>query len=370
MKSLILPKYVIVSALLAMTAAVLGLWLLQVIFSYLGELENLSDTYTLMDALRFILYRSPDFLVQFIPTGVLLGAVVGLGLLANNSELVIMRAAGISMYRIIGWVMLPAFIFVLLALVVNQFVLPITNQQAAAIKNDAIYSKIISINGYWSVVNEGNRQDVVYISYADSEGRLGEVKRYQLDDGNLVGALRANEGVYQQNTPATDQADGVATRYVWQLSGVDEVAINNNRVEKTHADTQTLTLPIAPTDVHLLTKEPEDLSLSDLYAHRQLMKYQGTRSVRHELAFWQKLFSPFAVLSLVLVASSFVFGSLRSQGLGLRIVLALLTGLLFSYLTDLAGFVALAAGLSPLLMALLPILLSAAVGVYLLNKKH
>ena len=365
MKPWILPRYVIRSALLAMTGAVVGLWLLQMVFAYLGELESISDTYTLKDALQFILYRSPYFLVQFIPTGALLGAVIGLGLLANHSELIIMRASGISLYRIIGWVMLPAFIFVAISLAVNQFVLPVANQHAAAIKNDTIYEKLITIDGYWAVQNEGDTQEVVYISYADSEGRLGEVKRYQLKDGQLLAAFRADAGIYQ---PKPLDA-GTDARYTWQLSGVDEVTVGSDRVEQQHADARYLTLPIAPTDVHLLTREPEDLSLSDLYAHHRLMQHQGARSIRHELAFWQKLLSPFAVLSLVLVASSFVFGSLRSQGLGLRIVLALLTGLLFSYLTDLTGFVALATGLPPLLMAVLPIVISTLAGMYLLNKK-
>lgn len=360
----ILPRYVIRSALLAMTGAVVGLWLLQVVFAYLGELENITETYTLQDALQFILYRSPYFLVQFIPTGTLLGAVIGLGLLANHSELVIMRASGISLHRIIGWVMLPALIFVVISLAVTQFVLPVTNQQAAAIKSGTIYDKLITINGYWSVQNHGDTQEVVYISYADSEGKLAEIKRYQLKDGQLLKAFRADTGTYQPQ-PIDRNKDA---RYTWQLSGIDEVIIGD-RVKQQHSDTQYLTLPIAPTDVHLLTREPEDLSLSDLYAHHQLMQHQGVRSIRHELAFWQKLLLPFSVLSLVLVASSFVFGSLRSQGLGLRIVLALLTGLLFSYLTDLTGFVALATRLPPLIMAVLPIIISTLAGMYLLAKK-
>lgn len=362
MKSYILPRYVIRSALLAMLGAVVGLWLLQMIFAYLAELENINDSYTLGDALWFIFYRSPYFLVQFIPTGALLGAVIGLGLLANNSELVIMRAAGISLYRIIGWAMLPALLFVAISLGVNQFALPIANQYAHAIKSDTAKNRLVTINGYWSVTDEEAGKKITYINYADSDGKLGQIKQYQLLDSNLTHAIQAGRGIYQPD----NQQDG---RYVWQLSDIDEIAINAQGVQKNHTVSRSLTLPIAPNDVHLLTKEPEDLSLTDLYAHGKLMKHQESRSIRHELAFWQKLLSPFSVLSLVLVASSFVFGSLRSQGLGIRVVLALLTGLLFSYLTDLTGFVALATGFSPLVMAILPIIISLLVGVYLLEKK-
>jgi len=80
--------------------------------------------------------------------------------------------------------------------------------------------------------------------------------------------------------------------------------------------------------------------------------------------------APLAMLSLVLVACSFVFGSLRNQSLGYRIVIALLFGLVFSYLQDLVGFVSLSTGFSPFFMVLLPIIASAALGVYLIRNKN
>lgn len=362
----ILPRYVIRSALLAMVGAVVGLWLLQMVFAYLSELENLSDTYTFVHALQFILYRSPYFLVQFIPTGALLGAVIGLGLLAGNSELVVMRAGGVSIYRIIGWVMIPAFLFVLVSLGINQFILPITNQKASAIAGHVADTKLISVQGYWTVNRQDDGMDITYISYADNTGKLGQTKRYHLDNhANLTHALTAQTGEYQHTYQSKNQ-DG----YTWRLNNVSQITIDGAGVVREHQDSSQLALPIAPTDVHLLTKDADDLSLTDLYAHQRLMREQGGRSLRHELAFWQKLLSPFAVLSLVLVASSFVFGSLRSQGLGIRVVMALLTGLLFSYLTDLSGFVALASGISPLVMAILPILVSALFGMWFLQRRQ
>lgn len=72
----------------------------------------------------------------------------------------------------------------------------------------------------------------------------------------------------------------------------------------------------------------------------------------------------------MVVACSFVFGSLRSQSLGFRIVIALLFGLVFSYIQDLVGFVSLSTGFSPFLMVALPIIISAALGIYLLKTKN
>ncbi len=383
----VLGRYVKTNALLAIIAAVVGLWALQVLFTYLSELEDLTDSYTMSDALKYIFYRSPYFLEQFMPTGALLGAVVGLGLLASKSELVVMRAAGVSIYRIVGWVLQPALIFVLLALAINQFVLPHSNQLAKEINSEDSSSLVTSVRGYWTMQprfqsttagsTDGNAQpdgsDILYIDYADVQGNIGTVKRWHLDNnGNLQTATHAEGGRYSGRIPAPTASTEPSEqyRYEWQLSNMTELTINQGfESSQSKAPLDTLSLPFAPESVYLLTRDAEDLSLTQLYEHRQFMQQQGKRSLNHELAFWQKLLSPLSILSLVIVACSFVFGSLRTHSLGLRIVVALLFGLLFSYVQDLVGFVSLATGFSPLLMVLLPIIGSAALGFYLIKRQ-
>lgn len=382
----VLSRYVKLNALLAIIAAIIGLWALQLLFSYLSELDSLSDNYTMGEALKYIFYRSPYFLEEFIPTGALLGAVVGLGLLANKSELVVMRASGISVYRIVGWVLQPALLFVILALMINQFILPTSNQLANEIDSDSANSSslVTSVRGYWtmqpSLIDASSNSnpkasgsDILYIDYADVNGNIGEVKRWHLDnDGNLQTAIRAEGGNYTGRQLIGQISDNAKEqyRYDWQLNNVTKLMISQgaNSSQNT-ATTDTLSLPFAPESVYLLTRKAEDLSLTQLYEHRQFMRQQGQRSLTHELAFWQKLLSPLSILSLVIVACSFVFGSLRTHSLGLRIVVALLFGLLFSYLQDLVGFVSLATGFSPLLMVLLPIIASTVLGAYLLKRQ-
>ncbi|SJN42516.1 MULTISPECIES: LPS export ABC transporter permease LptG [Psychrobacter] len=379
----VLSRYVKLNALLAIIGAVLGLWALQLVFSYLSELDSLDDSYTMGQAIQYIFYRSPYFLEQFIPTGALLGAVVGLGLLANKSELVVMRAAGVSVYRIVSWVLQPALIFVILALAINQFVLPTSNQLAKEINDADSKSLVTSVRGYWTVQprfkksedggTKPDGSDILYIDYADVKGNIGEVKRWHLDNnGNLQTAVHAEGGKYigRESLDTTTDKLSEQYRYDWQLNNMTELSINQGFESSQAVSTSdTLSLPFAPESVYLLTRKAEDLSLTQLYEHRQFMRQQDQRSLSHELAFWQKLLSPLSILSLVIVACSFVFGSLRTHSLGLRIVVALLFGLLFSYVQDLVGFVSLATGFSPMLMVLLPIIGSAILGGYLLKRQ-
>lgn len=379
----VLSRYVKINALLAIIAAVIGLWALQLVFSYLSELDSLDDSYTMAEAIKYIFYRSPYFLEQFMPTGALLGAVVGLGLLANNSELVVMRAAGVSVYRIVGWVLQPALIFVILALIINQFVLPYSNQLAKAINSEDNSSLVTSVRGYWTVQprfeettdgkTKADGSDILYIDYADVKGNIGQVKRWHLDNnGNLQTAIHAEGGQYigREALATASSKPSEQYRYEWQLNNMTKLSINQGfESSQAISPSDTLSLPFAPESIYLLTRQAEDLSLTQLYKHRQFMRQQGTRSLSHELAFWQKLLSPLSILSLVIVACSFVFGSLRTHSLGLRIVVALLFGLLFSYMQDLVGFVSLATGFSPLLMVILPIIASAVLGGYLLKRQ-
>ena len=108
-----------------------------------------------------------------------------------------MRASGVSVYRIVGWVLQPALLFVILALSINQFVLPTSNQLADEINDDDSSALITSVRGYWTMqpsfssvnVNsaddettlQANGSDILYIDYADVEGNIGEVKRWHLD---------------------------------------------------------------------------------------------------------------------------------------------------------------------------------------------
>lgn len=356
----ILANYVRKNSLLSIFAAVVALLLLKLIFDYLAELESLSPTYTVVDAMRYIALTAPEALQDYMGVGALLGAVIGLGLLANNSELVVMQSAGLSRFKIVSWVIQPAVILVILGLLLSQFVLPTTNQLARQVKqSNPLLSS--AVNGYWD--KQDNR--IVAIDYADAKGELKNIQIWQFHPNGMLQSLsQAATGRYVNNAQSGKNSQ-------WQLDNLQVLNIGDDgRASQQTLTNQSVTLPIEPLSIYLLTRRPEDMSLTDLWQHRQFLASNHRRSLEHEVAFWKKVLSPFAVLSLVLVACSFVFGSLRSQSLGFRIVMALLFGLVFSYLQDLVGFISLSTGFSPFLMVFLPILLSGLLGVYLIKTKN
>jgi len=100
-------------------------------FTLVAELEETGKgTYGVLEAIQYVLLTLPRRTYELLPTATLLGTMLGLGTLASNSELVVMRAAGVSFARII-WAVLKVGIGVaLVAILLGEFIAPVSMEYA------------------------------------------------------------------------------------------------------------------------------------------------------------------------------------------------------------------------------------------------
>ncbi|WP_168405714.1 LPS export ABC transporter permease LptG [Acinetobacter indicus] len=349
----IVAKHVTKTTALAMLGATAVLSGLQVLFTYLGELGSLKEGYGALDALWHVLWGAPGYLYEILPIAALIGAVLGLGTLASNSELIVMRAAGISLWRIVGWVVRSALILVVLSFALSEWVIPYTNERAESVKKYRSVAELGEVKGYWT--REGQR--FIYIDYANSQGTLKNIQVIDFDDNfRLRGTLNAEQGQFVE--------DGA-----WSLQNSHQMDIlpEGNAIADQQA-TQPLSLALQPKYVHMVTIDPEDLSPSQLVSFMSYMHEYSQVPKSYQLAFWQKVGSPFALIALVLIACSFIFGPLRQQSMGFRLVIALFVGLGFFYLQDFLGYASLIYAPSPAWFVFIPIILMFVVGGYLLQR--
>lgn len=336
-----LASYVSRSVLAAMLLTLVLLLGLELVFSFIGELEDVKGDYTALEALTYIALTAPQRAYNLLAIAALVGGITGLGMLASASELTVMRAAGVSILRIVWWVMRPALVLVVAGLLLGQYVVPET-QKAAEIRRALAQGHAWQGSGghsYWH--RDGD--EIVRIGRVRPDGELQDLVFFSFNaEGYLQETLRAASARHQGNawrlrdlTATRLEADGSA-----RVTGIPE---------------QDWPGRLSPEFLRLATLDPETLSLTNLYHYAHYMQQQGLDSSAHFLEFWKKALAPLATLSMVLIACSFIFGPLRSVTMGLRILAGVMAGLLFRYGQDFFGYASLVYDFSPLLAAGLPI---------------
>ena len=127
------------------------LLLFMALINMFALLDELRGEYTLQDAAWYTLLTTPRRTTELLPYVVFLDALIGLGNLASNSELVVMRTAGVSVFRLFLSVCIPGSLVIVGGMAVGEYVAPRLEEQAEAYKAKVRYdSDIIALaGGYW-----------------------------------------------------------------------------------------------------------------------------------------------------------------------------------------------------------------------------
>lgn len=348
-----LQGYIGRTVLLAILGVLAALVTLEFVFSLLAELEELRGNYQFLQALQFMTLTVPRRLYHLVPTGTLLGCLVALGALANNSELVVMRAAGVSLLQILWAALRPVLLVALASFVMGEYFAPYTEQIAQSARAVAMGSgkQVHARSGVWH--REGN--EYIHVNAVEPGGRLFGVTRLRLDDdGRLQQASQARTAVFQHDH--------------WSMEDVEITELGEREARVSRFATLDWYTSLAPDLLALLTLDPDDLSTSGLWQYANYLGEQGLDAEPYFLAFWNKVLQPLMMCAMLFIAVSYVFGPLRQVSMGLRVMAGILTGLLLRYAQEFSGTVALVYDFSPFLAAVLPLALGAAIGVWSLRR--
>jgi lipopolysaccharide export system permease protein len=323
------------------------------LFAFIAELEDLTETYRPIDAAIFAFATFPRRCYEFIAVSSLMGTLLALGAMASSSELTVMRAAGVSLGRIIMASLIPVTIFAFIALLLGQFVIPPAEQYGRA------HRAAQQGGGTMLKVKQGNwhrdGDDVIHISAIERDGTLHGVKRFTFaEDGTLRAMSQAQAAMRIEDE--------------WVLQQNVSTALQEGRVLVNEKAQVPWASQLTPEMVELVISRPEFLSISRLYAYARFLGHQGLDNRSYALAFWKKVLQPVATAIMVLLAVSFIFGPLRSVTVGLRIMVGLIIGLLFHYLQDFMVHASTVFDVPPWFATLMPIAMFFGVGLVLLRR--
>ncbi|RUO72375.1 LPS export ABC transporter permease LptG [Pseudidiomarina sediminum] len=351
----ILDRYI---ARTVLTTSLLSLAVLSGLSAMIRFVEQLKSvgkgSYSVADAGLFVLYSLPRDVEVFFPMAALLGGLIGMGMLASNSEIVVMLAAGRSRLNIVGSVMKAAVVMMLAVMAMGEWVAPQLEAQGRELRASAISggSLISAQQGVWA--KDGTH--FVNISEVEDTGRLRELTIYRFDEQRDLKSVVQGEAATYQNGQWL-LSDVVITEH-----GVEQI------VEQQHPR-WVWESSLTPDKLGVVTVKPEALSISGLVDYLDYLQANQQATDRYQLALWRKLLAPVTVAVMLLVALSFIFGPLRSQTMGARILLGVITGFGFHVSNEIFGPLAQVYQLPPMLGALLPSALFATAAIWMMQRR-
>jgi len=329
------------------------------LFSFVTFLTELDDVgrgqYGVWQAAEYVLLLVPRLTYQMFPLAALLGSLIGLGIMAGNNELVVLRAAGVSLQRILGAVMKSALLLMLVTVLISEYVAPVSEQYAREMRSMALSenSAQFTQGGFWT--RTGN--SYINVQTVLAGGQLTGVQIYEFDNDHRLRRL-------------TQAKNAKFFNGQWQLKNIVRSEFIADRVSVQHIEALSWQSLLSPEMLDVIAVKPQSLSGWGLYQYMQYLKGNELDAARYEMEFWIKIILPLATGVMVLLAVPFVFGSLRSVGIGQRIMMGSLMGIVFYLLNQVFSYVGLVYQLNAVLSAVAPTLLFFVLAVILLRRVY
>ena len=338
-------------ALLPVTLMLLAL------FSFLALAEELEDvgegTYTTMDALKVVGLTLANRLLDLLPVMLLLGALVGLGGLAANSELTAARAAGRSPAQLMLPPLVTALVVGLGLLLMAQYVIPVAEQQAGFLRAKALDDVSIGApdggDDTWTRSND----QILKVGSIGASGGLEDVEIYSFDATGLVSVRQvARADVLDETHWELHDVHALAGQELLGRGESTDVLVQGEVSADRPLERWRVDLP--GDRLAVLALPPESLSLNDLRG--RILRSEANALDVHGLRvmLWQRLSLPLAAIAMVMLALPFVFGSTRVLSVGERVTFGVIAGVVFYLLEQGSGHFAIIYKLNPVVMAVLP----------------
>ena len=336
----------IMRAVLGYTALVMLLLMVLVgLYMFVDQQTDVGiGRYGMFDALLFVICNLPDQSFTLFPVGALLGALLALGNLARGSELIAMRAAGASVWRIAIWVGGAGLALMCLTWIIGDYVAPSLEQFAYQQRMLAKFNQF-NVSGAESLwAKDGNT--FVAIQSQHSADSFGGIYILRFDDQHHLQSV----GHADSAKPDTQS---------WQLRNYAETRFENDRALTSKQSIAELKTALSPDFIGAASKDPYQLTGSELRSFIRHLRNNQLETRDYEIAWWSRIARTVSIVIIVMLAVPFSFGPMRSSGTGARMVVGILLGSLFFLSAKLLSDAGTVFHLQPLVVAWAPIMLLA-----------
>jgi len=354
MNAKILDRYVAKNVITSIGLVTLILAGLQIFILFVDQLGDLGRVdYGIVQATVFVLLQMPYQVYLFFPMASLLGCLIGLGIMANHRELVVMRASGMSILQITGAVLKASVLLIILVTALGETLIPFLSHYANDYKTFAVSGgqTLRTSRGFW--LRYGN--DFIDIGSVVSNNILQNIYQFRFDDKhNLQISRYIREAKYSQAG--------------WTAYDVTQTEFSAEHTKVQTSASLAWDVPVKPRILTISSIEPDEMTLHELnrYIREQKRTHQNVHN--YQFAFLQRIIQPFTTMVMMVLAIPFIFGPLRSSSMGSKLLVGAAAGFGFHILSRFFGPVSTVFQWPPELAALGPTFIFAILGLYLMRR--
>ena len=315
---MILDLYILRRFAVWLAISVVALWLIAAIVDLIESIDTFIDHDALPgQVLRYYLFRSPYWIVLILPAAAMLATLFALTGFAHRGEITAMKAAGVSLRRLLVPVLACALLFSGGAMLFTEYVVPPATFRYNTTRDDIrSYSR-----------SDGSRRQVLL---QDVGGQLVFARSYDHT------RRRAHQVLWESRPGDRTVERAAAERLEWQggrwvMVDGTRYLLDGDRFEVSSFDTLSLlALTLEPGDFSRQRKKPEEMNFGELRSYVDRARANGEDATRHLVDLHLKIAFPLASFAIVLVAAPLAANTRRSGraasfGLGVLICFLLYT---------------------------------------------
>ncbi|SMC45825.1 lipopolysaccharide export system permease protein [Desulfocicer vacuolatum DSM 3385] len=302
------------------------------IFVAVDYLTNLNKFFkagiSLVDALGYVLLKTPFMFVQFTPAGVVLAVIVVFGLMNRNNELLALKAGGISAYTLVTPAVVAGILLSVSMFFLGETVVPVTMAKANYIKYSVIKKKHQV---------HATRENI----WIKSDDTIAHFKFFNPVDQTLSGVSLTRMDDHFRVVQRMDARSGVYKEGQWHFFNmmVQDFSPGDDTGKVTLHDEKVVDMALLPEDLGQMVKKTDEMRFVELAAHIKKVEQEGYDATTYRVDLLGKTAFPFICLIMAIMGAAVGMRPKIKENLPLGIVMGLgmafLYWILYSFTTSL-----------------------------------
>ena len=313
-----------------------GFVLLMIVFTFFDLVGDILRNHIALSVVgAYLLNLTPSMLYNIAPLAVLIAALVTFGVMNRNSEIVAIKATGISLYRLIIPIVTMAAVLAVVLFLFDQYYLPQANRKQEALRNQIkgrptqtyLHPEQKWMFGQKPLPGEPGR--IFYYEFFDPDrNEFANLSVFEFDPGTfqLTRRIFAKRVVWSRDSAG----------WVFENGWVRDVEGANVRDYRTFLETSFPEIRATPDYFKKEDLQSQEMNFGQLDHYIHDLQQSGFDTKRLSVALWHKLSYPLIAVVMAVLAIPFAL-SMGRRGSITGVAVAIAVALAYMVIDNLFG---------------------------------